>query len=75
MLAPLHSPLAASFALCHSTKCMEVRLLARRSNQSILKEINLEYSSEGDSETKVPILWPPVAKSRLIGKAPDAGKN
>ena len=63
MLVPLYSPLAASFALCHSTKCVEVRLLARRSNQSILMEINLEYTSEGDAETEVPILWLPDAKS------------
>ena len=32
---------------------------ARRSNQSILKEINPEYSLEG--------LWPPDAKSQLNG--------
>ena len=24
---------------------------------------------------KLPILWPPDAKSQLIGKDPDAGKN
>ena len=28
-----------------------------------------------DSEAKAPILWPPDAKSWLIGKDPDAGKN
>ena len=28
-----------------------------------------------DSETEAPILWPPDAKSRLIGKGPDAGNN
>ena len=26
-------------------------------------------------EAKAPILWPPDAKSRLIGKDPDAGKE
>ena len=26
-------------------------------------------------ETETPILWPPDAKSRLIGKDPDAGKE
>ena len=42
---------------------------ARRSNQSILKEINPEYSLEGpDAEAKTPILWPPDLKSRLIRK-------
>ena len=31
----------------------------RRSNQSILKEINPEYSLEYDAEAETPILWPP----------------
>jgi len=28
-----------------------------------------------DSEAEAPILWPPDAKSQLIGKDPDAGKD
>ena len=28
-----------------------------------------------DSETEALILWPPEAKSQLIGKDPDAGKD
>ena len=28
-----------------------------------------------DAEAEVPILWPPDAKNRLIGKDPDAGKD
>ena len=28
-----------------------------------------------DVEAETPILWPPVAKSWLIGKDPDAGKD
>ena len=28
-----------------------------------------------DVEVKTPILWPSHAKSRLIGKDPDAGKD
>ena len=28
-----------------------------------------------DTEVEVPIFWPPDAKSRLIGKDPDAGKD
>ena len=48
----------------------------RRSNQSILKEINLEYSLGGLMlEAEAPALWPPDAKSQLIGKDPDAGKD
>ena len=37
---------------------------ARRSNQSILKEISPDYSLEGLMlKAKAPILWPPDAKS------------
>ena len=50
--------------------------MARRSNQSILKEINCEYSLVGlILELKLQILWPPDAKSRLIENDPDAGKD
>ena len=49
---------------------------ARRSNQSILKEISLEYSLEGlGVEAETTILWPPDAKNWLIWKDPDAGKD
>ena len=46
---------------------------ARRSNQPVLKEIN--PLGRTDAETKAPILWPPNAKGKLIGKDPDAGKD
>ena len=51
---------------------------ARRSNQSILKEISSECSLEGlmfDVEAETPILWSPDAKTQLIGKDYDAGKD
>ena len=55
---------------------MRVSWKARRANQSILKEINPEYLLEGPTaEAEAPILWPPDAKSQLIGKDPDAGKD
>ena len=28
-----------------------------------------------DAEAEAPILWPPDAKSRLIGKDPDVGRD
>ena len=28
-----------------------------------------------DAEVEAPVLWPPDAKSQLIGKDPDAGKG
>ena len=46
---------------------------ARRSNQSILKEICSEYSLKGLMlNLKLQYLWPPM--SRLIAKYPVAGK-
>ena len=53
---------------------LRVLWIARRSNQSILKEVNREYSLEGLG-AEAPILWPPDVKSRLIGKDPDARKD
>ena len=55
---------------------MRVPWKARRSNQSILKEINPEYSLEGDAEAEVqaPKLWPPdgtadsLEKTLMLGK-------
>ena len=54
---------------------MRVPCTAGRSNQSILKKINPEYSLEGLTEAEAPILWPPDMKNCLFGKDPDAGKN
>ena len=45
------------------------------------KPVNLEgnqswkFIGRTDAEAKTPILWPPDAKNRLIGKDPDAGKD
>ena len=47
---------------------LRVLWTARRSNLSIRKEINPDYSLEG-------VLLKPDAKRQLIGKAPDAGKD
>ena len=52
-------------------RLLRVPWTVRRSNQSVLKEINPEESLEGET----PILWPPDVKSQLIGKDPDAGKG
>ena len=50
-------------------KTLESPLDARRSNQSILKEVNPEYSLEGLMlKLKLQIFWPPDAKSQLTGK-------
>ena len=45
-------------------RILRVHWTARRSNQSILKEISPEYSLEGnDAEAETPILWPPNVKN------------
>ena len=53
---------------------MRVPWTARRSNQSILEEINPEYSGRHVTEAEGPTFWPPDVKSRLIRIDPDAGK-
>ena len=55
---------------------LRVLWTARRSNQSILKEISPDYSLEGlDTEAEAPIFRPPNAKNWLIGNDPDAWKD
>ena len=53
---------------------MRVPWTARRSNQSILKEIFIGRT-DAEAEAEAPILWPPDAKSQLIGKDLDIGKD
>ena len=65
-----------AFELWCQRRLLRVAWTARRSNESVLKEISPEYSLEGLMlKLKLPILWPPDAKNWLIGKDPDAGKN
>ena len=61
---------------CGAGELLRVLWTARKSNQSILKEINPEYSLEGlRLKLKLLILWPPDVKSQLTGKDADAGKD
>ena len=55
-------------------KTVEVPWTVRRSNLSILKEINPELFV-GRTDTEVPILWPPDVKSGLVGEEPHAEKG
>ena len=50
-------------------RLLRVLWTARRSNQSVLKEISPEYS------LKLQYFGPPDAKNWLIGKDPDSGKD
>ena len=56
-------------------RLLRVPWTARRSNQSILKDISPEYSLEGLMLKLKLILWPLDVKNWLIGKDPDAGKD
>ena len=65
---------------CFWTWCwrrlLQVPWTVRRSNQSLWKEISPGCSLEGLMlRLKLSILWPPHAKSWLIGKDPDAGRD
>jgi len=64
-----------AFELWHWRRLLRVPWTARRSNQSILKEISPEYSLKHYVEAETPILWPPDANNWLIWKDPDAGKD
>ena len=55
---------------------LRVPWIARRSNQSILKEIDSEYSLEGLMlKLKLQVLWSSDAKNWLTRKDPDARKG
>ena len=57
-------------------RLLRVPSTAGRSNQSILKEVSLEYSLEGLMlKLKLPIPWSPNVKSQIFGKDPDSGNN
>ena len=56
-------------------RLLRVSWTARRSNQSILKEILPIFIGRTGDEAEAPVLWPPDAKSWLIRKDPDAGKD
>ena len=64
----------ATYVLLSSIQIyLRVPWTSRRLNQSILKEINPEYSLEG-LMLKLK-LWPPDVKSQLTGNDLDAGKD
>ena len=48
---------------------MEVKPVNPKGNQSLI------FIRKTDAKTEAPILWPPAAKSQLIGKDPNAGKD
>ena len=49
--------------------CMEVKPVHPKGNQTWI------FTGRTDVEAEAAILWPPDAKSRLIGKDSDTGKD
>ena len=49
--------------------CKEIQLVHPKGDQSWV------FIGRTDAEAETPILWPPDAKSWLIGKDPDAGRD
>ena len=67
-----------AFKLWCWRRLLGVPWTARRSSQSILKEINPEIfigRTDADAEAETPILRPPDVNSQLTVKDPDAGKD
>ena len=52
-----------AFELWCWRRLLRVPCTARRSNQSILKEISPELFGRNDAKAETPVLWPPHAKS------------
>ena len=49
--------------------CKEIKPVSPKGNQPGI------FIGRTDAEAEAPVLWPPYAKSQLIGKAPDGGKD
>ena len=49
--------------------CKEIQPINPKENQPWI------FIGRTKAEAEAPILWPPDAESRLIGKDPDAGKD
>ena len=65
-----------AFELWCWRRLLRVPWTARRSNQSILKEISpWDFFGKNDAKAETSVLWLPHAKSWLIGKDSDAGRD
>ena len=65
----------AAFELWCWRRLLRVPWTARRSNQSILKEISPEFIGRTNIEAETPLLWPPDEERWLIWKDPHAGRD
>ena len=49
--------------------CKEIQLVHSEGDQ------HWDFFGRNDAKAETPVLWPPDAKSGLIGKDPDAGRD
>ena len=72
-----HEKVCGGLGLSGNGEDLRVLWTTRRSNQSVLKEINPKYSLDGlmVNEAEAPVRWPPDVKGQLTGKDPDARNN
>ena len=64
-----------AFELWCWRRLLRVPWTARRSNQPILRDQSWVFFRRNDTKAETPVLWPPHAKSGLIGKDSDAGRD
>ena len=64
-----------AFELWCWKRLLRVSWTARRSNQSILREINWIFIGRADADAETPVFWSSDVNSWLIAKVPDAGKD
>ena len=65
-----------AFELWCWRRLLRVSWTPRRYNQSILKEISpWDFFGRNDAKAETPVLWLPHAKSSLIGKDSDVGRD
>ena len=64
-----------AFELWCWRRLLRVPWIARRSNQYSEGDQPLDFFGRNDAKAETPELWPPHAKSWLIGKDSDAGRD
>ena len=55
--------------LCDPLDCKDIQPVHPKGDQSRV------FIGRTDADAETPMFWPPDAKSQLIGKDPDAGKD
>ena len=58
-----------NFVMAYPLDCKEIQPVHPKGNQP------WDFFGRNDAEAETPVLWPPHAKSRLIGKDSDAGRD